>query len=125
MGATSFWEDFDIDDMENAFGIDEMPVEGKRDVHGDCGKFCYEGLRKSLCHGWASGPTAFLSEKVLGVMPVEAGYRRVKINPDLGNLKWAKGTIPTPFGIISAEHHVENGKIVSKIDVPEGVSIER
>ena len=25
------------------------------------GAYCYKGLRLSLCHGWASGPTAWLS----------------------------------------------------------------
>lgn len=30
LGATSFWEDFDIEWAENAFGIDKLPVEEKR-----------------------------------------------------------------------------------------------
>jgi hypothetical protein len=29
--------------------------------------YCYQGFRYSLCHGWASGPTAWLSPHVLGV----------------------------------------------------------
>ncbi len=55
MGATSFWEDFDLEWTRNAFRIDEMPVPGKQDIHGDFGQFCYKGFRHSLCHGWASG----------------------------------------------------------------------
>ena len=42
MGATSFWEDFNIEWTENAFGIDELPVAGKKDIHGDFGDFCYK-----------------------------------------------------------------------------------
>jgi alpha-L-rhamnosidase len=41
--------------------IDEIVPAGKKDIHDDYGAYCYVGFRHSLCHGWASGPTAFLS----------------------------------------------------------------
>ena len=47
MGATSFWEDFDLAWTNNAFRIDEMRVAGKKDVHGDYGAYCYVGFRLS------------------------------------------------------------------------------
>ena len=53
MGATSFWEDFNVSWTNNAFRIDELPVAGKKDIHGDYGEFCYKGFRHSLCHGWS------------------------------------------------------------------------
>lgn len=65
LGATSFWEHFELDWMENAGRIDELTPEGKVDVHATYGDYCYVGLRHSLCHGWASGPTAWMSEFVL------------------------------------------------------------
>jgi H/ACA ribonucleoprotein complex subunit 4 len=55
------------------------------DIHGDFGDHCYRGFRHSLCHGWASGPTAWarrivgaekaghsgtLDPNVSGVLPV-------------------------------------------------------
>lgn len=55
MGATTFWEDFDMDWMENAARIDQIVPAGKKDIHGDYGAYCYRGFRHSLCHGWASG----------------------------------------------------------------------
>ena len=67
LGATTFWEDFDLDWTANAGRIDELVPAGKKDIHGDFGNYCYKGFRHSLCHGWASGPTAWLSEHVLGV----------------------------------------------------------
>ena len=36
-GATTFFEDFDIAWAENSCGIDELPQEGQRDIHGDFG----------------------------------------------------------------------------------------
>jgi alpha-L-rhamnosidase len=124
MGATTFWEDFDLKWMENAGRIDEITPEGKVDVHAQYGNYCYKGLRNSFCHGWASGPTAWLSEHVLGITVIEAGCRKVKIEPHLGDLKWVEGTYPTPFGIISVRHErLNDGKIKSKISAPKEITI--
>ncbi|MDP4119260.1 MAG: alpha-L-rhamnosidase, partial [Bacillota bacterium] len=62
LGATTFWEDFNMEWAKGAKPIDSILKEGEYDVHGDNGAYCYKGFRHSLCHGWASGPTAFLSE---------------------------------------------------------------
>ncbi|MGA7722972.1 MAG: alpha-L-rhamnosidase C-terminal domain-containing protein [Ignavibacteriaceae bacterium] len=124
MGATTFWEDFDLNWMNNASRIDELTEPGKKDIHGDYGKYCYIGFRHSLCHGWASGPTAWMSQHILGIEPVEPGFKVVRIKPNLGDLKWAKGTFPTPYGIITVSHEKSaNGKIKTKYTVPKGVSV--
>lgn len=126
LGATSFWEDFDIDWIENAARIDELVPEGKKDIHRDCGAYCYEGYRHSFCHGWASGPTAWLSEHVLGVEILEPGCRKVRITPHLGDLEWAEGTFPTPYGVIEIKHtRNADGKVTSKIKAPKGVKVVR
>ncbi len=125
LGATTFWEDFNLDWTPNAARIDELVPPGKKDIHGDFGAYCYEGFRHSLCHGWASGPTAWLSQNVLGVQPLEPGCKRVRITPQLGNLKWAEGTYPTPLGPIRIRHERKpDGTIASKIDAPPGIQIE-
>jgi len=124
LGATTFWEDFDLKWKENAGRIDEITPEGKVDVHVQYGNYCYKGLRNSFCHGWASGPTAWLSEHVLGITVLEAGCRKVKIEPHLGDLKWVEGTYPTPYGIISVRHErLNDGKIKSKISAPKEITI--
>jgi alpha-L-rhamnosidase len=124
LGATTFWEDFNLDWIPNAARIDELVPPGKKDIHGDFGAYCYEGFRHSLCHGWASGPTAWLSQHVLGVQPLEPGFKRVRIAPQLGNLQWAEGTYPTPFGPIRVRHERNpDGTIASEIATPEGVQV--
>jgi alpha-L-rhamnosidase len=126
LGATTFWEDFNLDWAENAYGIDQLPVDGKDDIHGDFGDYCYVGLRHSLCHGWASGPTAWMSEHILGIKIMEPGCRKVAIEPNLGNLEWAEGTYPTPHGTIFIRHDKQqNGSVKSVIKAPKGVSIVR
>jgi hypothetical protein len=124
LGATTFWEDFNIDWMENAARIDELVPKGKVDVHSSYGGYCYVGFRHSFCHGWASGPTAWLSRYVLGVQVLEPGCRKVKIEPHLGNLNRVEGSFPTPYGVIRIKHEKQaNGKVLSDIQVPEGVEL--
>lgn len=119
MGATTFWEDFNIDWTENAAPIDEPVPAGKRDIHGDFGAYCYTGLRHSLCHGWASGPAPYLAAHVLGIKAVEAGYRKIKFEPHLSGLEWARGTYPTPYGDIKVEITPSGATCI----VPDGVEI--
>lgn len=120
MGATSFWEDFDLSWIENAAGIDEMPVPGRPDIHADFGDYCYKGLRHSLCHGWAAGPAAWCSQKILGVNPAAPGFKKIYFTPDLCQLEWANGTIPTPYGKITVK--LARGK-APEITLPEGITI--
>ncbi len=120
-GATTFWEDFDLDWLRDGARIDTVLAEGEYDIHGDNGNFCYVGLRHSLCHGWSAGPTAFLADTVLGIEILEPGCRKVAVRPQLGNLAWAKGTYPTPYGDIT----VSVTKDGVTIDAPAEVEIVR
>ncbi|QMV41231.1 alpha-L-rhamnosidase-related protein [Cohnella cholangitidis] len=124
LGATTFWEDFDIRWLENAARIDELTPPGKVDVHGTYGDYCYVGFRHSLCHGWASGPTAWLSEYVLGVQTIEPGCATVRIKPRLGDLDWVEGTYPTPHGEIRVRHEKQrDGSVISQIEAPEPIRV--
>ncbi len=125
MGATTFWEDFDLAWLENATPIDAPVPAGKSDIHGDNGAFCYKGFRHSLCHGWASAPTAFLAETVLGIRIEEVGCRTLRVAPDLGDLDWAEGTYPTPFGVVSVRCRRTADGVEVDVDAPAGVTVVR
>ena len=124
LGATTFWEDFNLDWVDNVGRIDEFVPAGKKDIHGDFGAYCYPGFRHSFCHGWASGPTAWMSQHVLGIEPLEPGCRKVSVKPHLGNLEWAEGTCPTPMGNIYVKHvRQADGSVKSIIKAPKGVKV--
>jgi alpha-L-rhamnosidase len=75
----------------------------------------------SLAHAWGSGPTSALSKYVLGVRPVEPGYRTWLIEPQPGDLAWAEGTAPTPQGPIGvAWYRGAPGFFSLGVWVPEG-----
>ena len=121
LGATTFWEDFNIDWAEGAKPIDTVLASDEYDVHGDNGGYCYSGYRHSLCHGWAAGPVPFLSECVLGIRVLEAGCKRVEIAPDLGDLQWAEGAFPTPYGPLWVRHERVGNAIRTDFRAPKEV----
>lgn len=125
MGATTFWEDFNIDWMQNAARVDCFPEDGQTDIHGDNGAFCYKGYRHSLCHGWSSGPTAFLAEEVLGIRIAEIGCKKITLCPNLGDLEWVEGTYPLPQGILKVSHRRNaEGMVTTEYSAPDGVEVQ-
>lgn len=123
LGATTFWEDFDILDTKNSGRIDALQKENDFDIHGDFGEYCYVGYRHSLCHGWASGPTAWLTQYVLGINVLDGG-ETIKLDPHLGDLDFVEGTFPTKFGVFKVNHRKdENGKIITLFETPKGLNI--
>lgn len=123
LGATTFWEEFNMEWAKNAARIDEVTPKGKDDVHGDFGEHCYEGYRLSLCHGWASGPSAFLIESVGGIKILEPGCKKISVNPKLSGLEWADIEFPTPYGVLRIECKSVGGKTETKITAPDGIEV--
>lgn len=126
LGATTFWEDLDYEHGLKAARIDEIVPEDAFDIHKSSGDYCYKGHRHSFCHGWASGPTPWLSRHVLGVRPVKPGFEEVVVEPHLGRLGSVEGTVPTPRGLIRVKHtRNADGSIKTEIEAPENVKIVR
>jgi len=61
------------------------------------------GLAGSLCHGWSAIPIYFYYAYILGVRPLEPGFRRFKVEPIQQVFHQAMGKIPTPHGDIQVE----------------------
>jgi hypothetical protein len=81
----------------------------------------------SLAHPWGAGVTKWLSENVLGIQPVGAGFTTFTVIPHLGDLTEVQGSMPTPFGVIRASInrltgictlHVPKGTVASKVVLP-------
>jgi hypothetical protein len=84
----------------------------------------------SRCHVWSAHPTAFLSRHVLGLYPIEPGWRRFGLDSQSFDLTHAEGKVPTPHGAIEVSwkmnaQHVREFHLV----VPKGaeayVTIDR
>ncbi len=112
--------------LDNAARIDELVPAGRVDVHRDRGNFCYKGWRHSLCHGWAGGPAAWLTEHVLGIRPTAPGCAAVSITPHLGTLTFAEGVLPTVHGPVRVRHvRRASGDVTSEVQAPAAVQVVR
>lgn len=75
----------------------------------------------SRCHAWSATPTYDLTTHVLGVRPVEPGYRKMAIRPRFGALTRLAGRIPTPHGMIDISLERDRG---GSLTVPSGVEAD-
>jgi alpha-L-rhamnosidase len=63
----------------------------------------------SINHGWAGGPLTLLSQYIAGISPLEVGWEKILVYPQLGDLKWVKCTVPVGNKTISINLKKENG----------------
>lgn len=55
----------------------------------------------TFAHPWAAGPLWIIARHVLGVQVDEPGAAHVRIAPQIGNLAFVRGTVPTVRGPVS------------------------
>jgi hypothetical protein len=74
----------------------------------------------SLCHGWTALPVWYHQAVVLGVRPLEAGFRQFSLSVYPGELRQAAGQIPTPQGLIRVAWEKTADGLVIEASGPEG-----
>jgi len=80
-------------------------------------------LGRSECHVWSSAPAYDLLAEILGVKPFEPGFAKILIQPQLGNLSWARGQVPTPQGDVIVNWQIEQGQFKINGVVPKGIPL--
>ena len=60
-------------------------------------------------HAWGAAPANLLSRFVLGVRPLEPGYKKLLLAPQPGGLAWVRGKVPTAIGPVTLR--IENGAV--------------
>lgn len=80
---------------------------------------------RSDCHAWSSSPMIEFLATVCGIEPAAPGFKTVKIEPHLGKLTEANGTVPHPRGNIEVKlkRSGPNG-ITAEISLPVGLTGE-
>ncbi|UHA59992.1 family 78 glycoside hydrolase catalytic domain [Metabacillus litoralis] len=89
---------------------------------------CWEGweliegdFSRSHCHAWSAAPTYVFGVLFLGVKPLEPGFTKVEISPNLNGLQWVKGSVPIPQGKIDIYCKDLGDYIDLQITLPEDV----
>lgn len=78
----------------------------------------------SLAHGWSTGAIWALTSGVLGVEPLTPGFRQFRIEPEPGDLSWARGQVPTPAGPITVHWSSEPDDFRMTLTVPPGTNAQ-
>jgi alpha-L-rhamnosidase len=131
MGSSQLWAEFQAGDTAGAMNMltSEWGYMDSHDPGGtDWERFqpdgTVDGGGTSWDHGWSTGSTTGLSEYVLGVGPVGAGYRTWLVQPHPGPLAWAEGQAPTPHGAITVDwgHKASGGEFAMHVQAPAATS---
>lgn len=105
-GGTTIWERWDA-----------LREDGTCNTGADDGT----GGMVSFNH-YASGAVGdFFYRRILGLEPIEAGYRSFRIAPVLGRkITWAQGTLNTPYGKIKIRWEITDSLFSINTTVPMG-----
>ncbi|MBO9598762.1 MAG: family 78 glycoside hydrolase catalytic domain, partial [Cohnella sp.] len=55
---------------------------------------------RSDCHAWSAVPLAEFPATILGISPLSPGATRIRIEPLVGSLTWAQGSMATKHGLV-------------------------
>jgi len=78
----------------------------------------------SQCHAWSTTPTYDLSTHVLGIYPLANGFAQVFIAPQIGDLAWAEGNFPTPYGNIRVAWQWKDQRFKLMVEIPQPNAFE-
>ena len=76
---------------------------------------------RSWCHAWSASPAYLLSRYIMGISPLEPGYKKALIEPQLCDLTWVEGKMPTPFGTIDVRAERQGGYLTLQVKLPPEV----
>ena len=76
---------------------------------------------RSDCHAWGASPNIEFFRTVLGIDSDAVAFKRVRIEPHLGDLQEIGGTMPHPSGEISVHYKVKGRKLQVEVTLPKEV----
>ena len=72
----------------------------------------------SAATGWCSTPLVQMSARVLGVTPASPGFQTISIRPELCDLQWAQGSVPTPHGDVAVSWALGDDQLQLDVTIP-------
>ena len=78
---------------------------------------------RSDCHAWSASPNYDFLATVAGIRPASPGFKSIQMEPALGSLKFIKGQMPHPLGMISFDlKRSGTDGIEGTVELPDGLS---
>ena len=82
----------------------------------------WDAWRGTKNHAWSGGPLVIMSKHFAGITPAEAGYEKVKIDPQYTLSDSISCTVPSVKGLITLNYEKVDENYVINITVPEDVN---
>lgn len=77
----------------------------------------YKG-NQDWSHIWGASPGNVIMRDLVGVKPVEPGWSKFQIKPQLGGLEWVKAKVPTIKGPVIVDYRQGARTFVMKVNIP-------
>lgn len=72
-------------------------------------------------HAWSGGPLVIMSKHFAGIAPLEAGYEKVKIDPQYALSDSISCTVPSVKGLITLNYEKSDGNYTVDLTLPQGM----
>ena len=79
----------------------------------------YRGTKN---HAWSGGPLVIMSKHFAGITPLEAGYERVKIDPQYTLSDKLNCTVPSVKGLITLDYEKNDGIYTINLTIPQDMN---
>lgn len=75
-------------------------------------------------HAWGAAPANVIPRKLMGVEPMEPGFRRMRVRPQPGGLEWASLDLPTIRGVVHAGFKAAPDRFTLTLRLPANTQAE-
>ena len=81
----------------------------------------WDSWRGTRNHAWSGGPLVIMSKHFAGITPLEAGYKKVNIDPQYNLYDSMSCTVPGVKGLITLVYKNLNGTYTVNLTLPQGM----
>ncbi len=83
----------------------------------------WEAWRGTKNHAWSGGPLVIMSKHFAGITPLEAGYEKVKIQPQYTLSDSMNCTVPSVKGLITLDYEKTDGNYTINLTLPQDIKV--
>ncbi len=81
----------------------------------------WDSWRGTKNHAWSGGPLVIMSKQFAGITPLEAGYKKVKIDPQYTLSDTISCTVPSVKGLVTLDYKKTDTDYTVNLALPQGV----
>jgi hypothetical protein len=83
----------------------------------------WDSWRGTKNHAWSGGPLVIMSKHFAGITPLEAGYEKVKIDPQYSLSNNMTCTVPSVKGLITLDYKNTNGSYNINLNLSQDMNV--